>query len=66
MRTRKIFYFSVTLIIGFLLVACERTKISGRADGTGVESGIRTPTHIEYHDVSLPTRPDTLPCNFQP
>ncbi len=28
MRTRKIFYFCVTLIIGFLLVACERTKIS--------------------------------------
>src|SRR5207248_9017003 len=28
MRTRKILYFSMTLIIGFVLVACERTKIS--------------------------------------
>src|SRR5437660_7744804 len=28
MRIRGIFYFSVTLIIGVLLVACERTKIS--------------------------------------
>ena len=28
MRIKKIFYFSVTLIIGVLLVACERTKIS--------------------------------------
>src|SRR5438445_12632501 len=28
MRIKKIFYFSVTLLIGVLLVACERTKIS--------------------------------------
>jgi len=44
----------------------ERGRISGRADGSGVESGIHTPTHIEYHDVSLPASPDTVPCNFQP
>src|SRR2546422_11045294 len=28
MRIKKIFYFSVTLLIGVLLVACERKKIS--------------------------------------
>ncbi len=50
---------------GAVQVRRERAKISGRADGTGVESGIRTPTHIEYHDVALlPT--DTVPCTFQP
>ena len=41
-------------------------RISGRADGTGVETGIRTPTHVEYHDVLLPARTDTVPCRFQP
>ena len=28
MRIKRIFYFSVTLIIGVLLAACEQTKIS--------------------------------------
>jgi len=60
-ETPRAFFFDS----GAVHVRRERTKISGRADGTGVESGIRTPTHIEYHDVSLPTRPDTVPCNFQ-
>jgi hypothetical protein len=41
-------------------------KVSGRADGTGVENAIRTPTHIEYHDVALPARTDTMPCSFVP
>jgi hypothetical protein len=61
-ETPRAFFFDS----GAVQVRRERTKISGRADGTGSESGIRTPTHIEYHDVSLPTRPDTVPCNFQP
>jgi hypothetical protein len=61
-ETPRAFFFDS----GAVQVRRERTKISGRADGTGSESGIRTPTQIEYHDVSLPTRPDTVPCNFQP
>ena len=50
---------------GGVQIRRERDKISGRASGTGVESGIRTPTHIEYHDVSLPARTDTVPCQFE-
>jgi hypothetical protein len=48
---------------GTVQVHRERDKISGQADGSGVESGIRTPTHIQYHDVTLPARTDTVPCN---
>jgi hypothetical protein len=51
---------------GAVQVRRERDKISGRADGTGTESGIRTPTHIQYHDVALPPPTDTVPCTFQP
>jgi hypothetical protein len=40
-------------------------KISGRADGTASESGIRTPTLIQYRDVALPERTDTVPCRFE-
>jgi hypothetical protein len=39
-------------------------KISGSADGSGTESGIRTPTRIQYHDLALPARTDTVPCTF--
>jgi hypothetical protein len=49
---------------GTVQVNRERDRISGRADGSGVESGIRTPTHIQYHDVALPVRTDPVPCNF--
>ncbi len=51
---------------GAVQVRRERDKISGRADGSGTESGIRTPTHIQYHDVALPLPADTVPCMFQP
>ena len=51
---------------GAVQVRRDRDKISGRADGSGVETGIRTPTHIQYHDVALPARTDTVPCTFQP
>ena len=51
---------------GAVQVRRERDKISGRADGSGVETGIRTPTHIEYHGVALPAPTDTVPCTFQP
>ncbi|PYP56774.1 MAG: hypothetical protein DMD40_10035 [Gemmatimonadetes bacterium] len=39
-------------------------KISGSADGSGTENGIRTPTRILYHDVALPAHTDTVPCTF--
>ena len=51
---------------GAVQVRRERDKISGRADGSGSESGIRTPTHIEYRDVALPAPTDTVPCPSQP
>ena len=51
---------------GAVQVRRERDKISGRADGSGTESGIRTRTHIQYHDVALPPPTDTVPCTFQP
>jgi len=51
---------------GAVRVRRERDRISGRADGSGVETGIRTPTHIQYHDVALPARTDTVPCTLQP
>lgn len=51
---------------GAVQIRRERDNISGRADGSGVETGIRTPTHIEYRDVPLPARTDTVPCRFQP
>ena len=51
---------------GAVQVRRERNKISGRADGSGTESGIRTPTHIQYHDVALPRdRTDTVPCAYE-
>jgi len=49
---------------GAVQVRRERAKISGRANGTGIESGIRTPTQIQYYDVALPARTDTAPCAF--
>lgn len=59
--TPRAFFFDS----GTVQVRRERNKISGRADGSGTESGIRTPTHIEYHDVALPARTDTVPCGFE-
>jgi len=49
---------------GTVQVHRERDKISGRAEGSGIENAIRTPTHIEYHDIALPARTDTVPCTF--
>ena len=51
---------------GAVQVRRDRDKLSGRVDGSGSESGIRTPTLIQYHDVPLPARTDTVPCTFQP
>lgn len=41
-------------------------KLSGRIQVTGTESGIRTPTRIEYHDIPSPTQADTISCARQP
>jgi len=42
----------------------EGTKIDGRILGSGMETGIRTPTRIEYHDVSLPLASDSVSCVY--
>ena len=44
----------------------DGTKIGGRIQGSGMESGIRTPTRIDYHDVLLPAESDTMSCAYQP
>jgi hypothetical protein len=51
---------------GAVEIRREGKKVSGRADGSGIENAVRTPTHIQYHDVALPVRTDTVPCAFQP
>ena len=51
---------------GAVQVRRERKRLSGRADGSGIENAVRAPTHIQYHDVPLAARADTVPCSFQP
>jgi hypothetical protein len=58
--TRAFFFDS-----GAVHVNRTRNQISGRADGSGIETAIRTPTHIQYHDVALPAGTDSVPCNFE-
>lgn len=42
-------------------------NIGGQIQGSGVESAIRTPTRITYHDVPLPGASDSIiSCAFQP
>ncbi len=50
---------------GAVHVNRARNQISGRADGSGIENGIRTPTHIQYHDLALPAGTDSVPCNVE-
>ena len=47
-------------------VHIEGGKLAGRIQATGIENGIRTPTHISYHDVPAPARTDTVSCAPQP
>lgn len=49
---------------GTVHVRRGRDRISGSAIGSGTESGIRTPTRIQYDDVALSARTDTAPCRF--
>jgi hypothetical protein len=51
---------------GTVQVRREDGKIGGRIQGSGIENAIRTPTRIDYHDVPLPPRADTVSCAFQP
>ena len=41
-------------------------KIAGHIQGSGTETGIHTPTRIDYRDIPLPLVTDTMPCSFQP
>ena len=49
---------------GVVRVRRDRNRIGARIEGTGVETGIRTPTRIEYRDV--PFSSDTVPCPYAP
>jgi hypothetical protein len=51
---------------GTVEVRVADRKIGGHIQGSGLENGIRTPTHIDYHDVPLPAATDTISCAFQP
>ncbi len=51
---------------GTVEVRSNGGKLSGRIQATGTESGIRTPTRIEYHDIPSPAAADTVSCARQP
>lgn len=51
---------------GAVEVHRERKELSGRAEGSGIENAVRAHAQIQYHDVPLPARTDTVPCSFQP
>ena len=51
---------------GSVQVRRDDGKIGGRIQGSGIENGIRTPTRIEYRDVSLPQQSDTVSCAYRP
>jgi len=55
---------TVALDSGAVEVRRAEQRIGGRIRGSGVESAIRTPAWIDYHDVPLATAPDTVPCAF--
>jgi hypothetical protein len=40
--------------------------ISVHIDASGLENAIRTPTWIDFREVPLPARADTVPCRYQP
>ena len=59
--TPHTFYFDS----GAVQVRRAGGKISGGADGSASESGMRMPTRIRYRDVALPEPADTVPCRFE-
>jgi hypothetical protein len=59
-ETPRAFFFDS----GAVRIRRSLDRISGTANGSGTESGIRTPTRIQYEDVALPARTDTVTCSF--
>jgi hypothetical protein len=59
-ETPRAFFFDS----GAVRIRRSGDKISGTANGSGTETGIRTPTRIQYEDVALPARTDTVTCSF--
>lgn len=51
---------------GAVQVRRDGGTVAGQIHGSGLETGIRTPTRIEYRDVPLPLATDTVACGFQP
>jgi hypothetical protein len=51
---------------GAVQVRHEAGKVAGHIQGSGTETGIHTPTRIDYRNVPLPLVTDTTPCGFQP
>jgi len=51
---------------GAVLVRREAGRLGGHLQGSGIESGIRTPTRIQFRDVPLPLPADTASCAFVP
>ena len=50
---------------GAVQVRQEVGRVAGHIQGSGTETGIHTPTRIEYRDVPLPLATDTVPCGFE-
>ncbi len=42
-----------------------QVRVAGHIQGSGTETGIHTPTRIDYRDVPLPLATDTTSCGFQ-
>lgn len=40
-------------------------KVAGHVQGSGTETGIRTPARLDYRDVPLSLATDTTSCGFQ-
>ncbi len=50
---------------GAVQVRLAAGKVAGHIQGSGTETGIHTPTRIDYRDVPLPLVTDTTSCGFQ-
>jgi len=51
---------------GAVQLRLEAGRVAGHIRGSGTETGIRTPTRIDYRDVPLSPVSDTTSCAFQP
>lgn len=50
---------------GAVQVRLEAGKVGGHIQGSGTETGIHTPTRIDYRDVPVALVTDTTSCGFQ-